>query len=185
MVDLSPGRQSRREGLLIVSGGCLEDLDDRAVLLGVVEEFERAVHVVGTEDDIDVARTIHDRVAVFLGETATDGNLHVGVLFFQHLEVTESAVELVVGILTDATGVEDDHVGIGDVVDAVHPVGLEQTGDPLRVVLVHLTAVRLDNVGLALTAHGGVVHLIGHASEVTDSSTQAVVRSVTESSATG
>ena len=76
-------------------------------------------------------------------------------------------------------------VGIGDVVDAVHPVGLEQTGDPLRVVLVHLTAVRFDNVGLALTAHGGVVHLIGHASEVTDSSTQAVVRSETESSATG
>ena len=75
-------------------------------------------------------------------------------------------------------------VGIGDVVDAVHPVGLEQTGDPLRVVLVHLTAVRLDNVGLALTAHGGVVHLIGHASEVTDSSTQAVVRSGTESCAT-
>ena len=125
MVDLSPGRQCRREGLLIVSGGCLEDLDDRAVLLGVVEEFERAVHVVCAEHDVDMARTIHDRVAVFLGETAADGDLHVGVLFFQHLEVTEGPVELVVGILTDAAGVEDDHVGIGDVVDAVHPVGLE------------------------------------------------------------
>ena len=102
-----------------------------------------------------------------------------------HLEVTEGPVELVVGILTDAAGVEDDHVGIGDVVDAVHPVGLEQAGDPLRVVLVHLTAVRLDDVGLALTAHSGVVHLIGHASEVTDSSPQAVVRPGTDSSATG
>ena len=137
------------------------------------------------EDNVDMACTIHDRVAVFLGETATDGDLNVGVLFFQHLEVTESPVELVVSILTDAAGVEDNHVGVGNVVDAVHAVGLEQTGDPLRVVLVHLTAVRLDDVGLALTAHSGVVHLIGHASEVTDSSTQVVVRSVTESRATG
>ena len=96
-----------------------------AVPLGVVEEFERTVHVVCAEHDVDMARTIHVRVAVFLGETAADGDLHVGVLFFQHLEVTEGPVELVVGILTDAAGVEDDHVGIGDVVDAVHPVGLE------------------------------------------------------------
>ena len=57
------------------------------------------------------------------------------------LQVSEVAVELVVGVLADAAGVEDDHVGVGLGVGAHEAVGLEQAGDPLGVVLVHLAPV--------------------------------------------
>ena len=76
MVDLSPGRQSRREGLLIVSGGCLEDLDDRAVLLGVVEhgaEEARAEVVFGrgAADAAGVVR-LGERSAAPVGQVVGD-----------------------------------------------------------------------------------------------------------------
>ena len=59
-------------------------------------------------------------------------------------------VELVVGVLTDAASVEHHHIGIVGRVGAAHPVGLQQTGDALGVVLVHLAPECAQEV---LTAH--------------------------------
>ena len=179
MVDLAAGRQRGRERLVIVAGRGFEDLDDRAVFLGMVEEFDGPVDVVSAEHNVDVPGPLHDRVAILLGETAADRDLEVGVLGLQGLEVAEGAIELVVGVLTDAAGVEHDDVGVGVVLDAVHAVGLEQARDALGVVLVHLAAVRLDDVGLAVTACGGVAPLLVHTVEATDTDAQAVSVSIT------
>ena len=58
--------------------------------------------------------------------------------------MTEVAVQPVVGVLTDAAGVEDDHVGVVDVVGRHQAVGFEDAGQALGVVLVHLAAEGAD-----------------------------------------
>ena len=53
-----------------------------------------------------------DQVAVLLGQAAADHDLQPGRCVLQRLQVAEGAVELVVGVLPDAAGVEDDDVGV-------------------------------------------------------------------------
>ena len=62
------------------------------------------------------------------------------------LELAEVAVQLVVGVLSDAAGVEDHDVGVVHRSRQDQPVALEQSGDALGVVLVHLAPERPDHV---------------------------------------
>ena len=57
------------------------------------------------------------------------------------------AVELVVGVLPDAAGVEDDHVGRLHVRRGHEAVGHQRAGQPLGVVLVHLAPEGADVEG--------------------------------------
>ncbi len=82
-------------------------------------------------------------------------------------KVAEVAVELVVGVLPDAAGVEHDHVGVVEPVGGLHAVGLEQPGEPLRVVLVHLAPVGAHDVAAGRLGHpfeaiGGLPLTDGH-----------------------
>jgi hypothetical protein len=96
---------------------------------------------------------LHDGVAVLLRHAAADGDLHVGLAVLARAQVAEVAVELVVGVLAHGAGVEDDDVGGlgplggGDAGDVDIAGGLEQAGEPLGVVDVHLAPVRADLVG--------------------------------------
>ena len=54
------------------------------------------------------------------------------------LQLAEVPVQLVVGVLADAAGVEHDDVGLLQVVGADHAICREHRGDALGVVLVHL-----------------------------------------------
>jgi hypothetical protein len=68
---------------------------------------------VGTEHDVHPRGLVNDRVAILLRQTATDGDLHAGLLAtFNRREVAEVAVEPVVGVLAHRARVEDDHVGL-------------------------------------------------------------------------
>ena len=67
-------------------------------------------------------------------------------------EVAEVAVQPVVGVLPDRTGVENDHVRViciasGQSRRARVPGLLEQAGEPFGVVRVHLAPVGADLVG--------------------------------------
>jgi hypothetical protein len=104
----------------------------------------------GAEDDVDVRRLAGDRVAVLLRKAAADGDLHAGVLGLDRREVAEVAVELVVGVLADRAGVEDDDVGLLAGGDARVARVLQQPGEALGVVDVHLAPVGLDLVGAGL-----------------------------------
>ena len=88
----------------------------------------------------------HD-VAILLGEAARHDDLAPVARGLPRLQVAEVAVELVVGVLADAARVEHDHVGVGLVGGRHQTVGLEQPGDALGVVLVHLAPVGADDVG--------------------------------------
>jgi hypothetical protein len=138
---------------VILGCGLVEDLDHRAPggpLLA--DELGRPVDVVGAEHDVDVRCPLDDAVAVLLGQTAPDHDLHVGAALLEGLELAEVAVQLVVGVLPDAAGVEHDHVGVVDARGRAQPVGLEQAGDALGVVLVHLAPEGAHQV--RLLGHG-------------------------------
>jgi hypothetical protein len=96
---------------------------------------------VGAEHDVDPRRLVEDDRLVFLRKAAPDGDLHALVLALGAGEVPERAVELVVGVLADRAGVDDDHVGLL-ALGANVPGGLERPAQPLRVVHVHLAAER-------------------------------------------
>ena len=119
----------------------------RSVGAGFVQQLGRPVHVVGAEHDVDVRRPPADRVTVLLGQAAADHDLEVGAGRFERLEVAERAVELVVGVLADAAGVEHDHVGLVRPLGGLQTVGLEQAGDALGVVLVHLAPEGANEIG--------------------------------------
>ncbi len=149
------GGQRRRVGLVL-----LEDLDHRALEAGPFEQGRRVAQVVGAEHDVDVTGPLHDELAVLLGQAPAHRDLQVGALLLQRLEPPQLAVELVVGVLTDAARVEHDDIGRLDVVGGLHALGREQPGDALGVVLVHLTAERahVEAARPRLLRRGGLVH---------------------------
>ncbi len=100
-----------------------------------------------SENDVDPWRSSQDAVAILLGQTAPDGNLHVRVGLLARGEVADVAVELVVGVLPDRAGVEHHHVGVGPLRCAQVAGFLQQAGETLGVVHVHLAAIRADLIG--------------------------------------
>ena len=138
VVEFASRRQRTGERLGVVADGFVEDLDDRAVLGGQAQQLTGAMHVVRTEDDIDVPGPPAHQVAVLLGQAPADRDLEVGAAVLFDLEMAQQPVELVVGVLADAARVEHDDIGVFDLGRRFVAVGLEQPGDPLGVVLVHL-----------------------------------------------
>ena len=112
----------------------------------MVEQINRAVHVVRAEHHVDPWRFVAHDVFVFLGEAPCHDNLSGGFGIFPGFQRAERAVELHVCVLANAAGVEHDDVGFGFASDGFHAVVFEQTGDALGVVLVHLTAERAHHV---------------------------------------
>ncbi len=135
---LAMGGQGRREDL-----ERFEDLHlGRFVVAGPFEQNRKGTDVVRTENDVNPGRTLDDLAAVLLRQAAADRDLHAGVARLHRSEVAEIAVEAIVRILPYGTCVEHDHVrrlvGAGR-----HVTGrVQQARDPLRIVRIHLAAVR-------------------------------------------
>jgi hypothetical protein len=132
---------------VVLDHGLVEDLHDGAPLGALVQQLGGPVHVVGAEHHVDPGRLVTNEVAVLLGEAAGHHDLHVRPAVLDPLEVAEVAVELVVGVLPDAAGVEHHHIGLGIAGSRNQAVGLEETGDALGVVLVHLAPEGAHGVG--------------------------------------
>jgi hypothetical protein len=102
---------------------------------------------VGAEHHVDPGRSLHDRVAVLLGQAAADGDLHAGMAVLDGPQVAEVSVQAVVGVLPDRARVEDDDVGRVALVGAGVAGVLEEPGEPFGVVHVHLAPVRANLIG--------------------------------------
>ena len=139
---VAPRRQVGRERLQR-----LDDLDlGLLVVPGPREQHRQRGEIVGAEHDVDPRRLLDDPAAVLLREAAAHRDLHVRVGGLGRGEVTQVAVEPVVGVLAHRAGVEHDEVGrpagLGP-----HVAGLfEQPGQPFGVVHVHLAPVGADLV---------------------------------------
>ena len=94
---------------------------------------------------------------VLLGEAPPDGDLQPRAALLHGLQLAEVPVELVVGVLADAAGVEHDDIGLFEVVGARHSLAREHRGDAFGVVLVHLAPEGANQEPAGL----------GHAEEVT------------------
>ena len=92
----------------------LYEIDHRPAIASLSKQLGSPTHVVGAEHHVDVAGLLADELAILLGQAAGDRDLHVGLGVLEPLEVTQLAVELVVGVLTDAARVEHDDVGLVD-----------------------------------------------------------------------
>ncbi len=99
------------------------------------------------EHEVDVRRALLDAALLELGHAPHHPDDQVGPRALQVLEGAELGVHLVLGLLPDRTGVEEDQVGVVGPVGQLIRLALEQAGDPLGVVLVHLTTIR-DQVKL-------------------------------------
>ncbi len=96
------------------------------------------------EHGVDEGRPLDDALSVLLRQAPADGDLHPGASGSQRLQVAEVPVELVVGVLADAAGVENDEIRFLEVLGALHTVGAELGRKAFRVVLVHLAPERPD-----------------------------------------
>ncbi len=142
-------RQIRGE--IVNRSSFLPDLSDRAPLVDVVEQVNDPVNIVSAENDVDPSGSLHDEIAVLLRRATTDNDLHTRVLNFDRTERTEKPVQLVVRILPNRACVEHNNVGILEPFSLDHAIGGEQSADPFRIVLVHLTAKRAHVVGQPAT----------------------------------
>ena len=66
----------------------------------------------GADDQVDVRRPLEDQLLIFLGHAAEDADDLVGLLALGVLQPAQRAVDLVLGMLADAAGVEQDRVGV-------------------------------------------------------------------------
>ena len=153
------GVASRREG----RGEGLERLEDLDLGLVVVpravEQSRQRADVVRAEDDVDPRGALDDRRAVLLRHAAPDRDLQVRVALLERAQLAEVAVELVVRVFAHRARVEDDDVGdLAPVVsrqarDVDVARRLEQPGEALGVVHVHLAPVGAHVVGLGCSIH--------------------------------
>src|SRR5205823_14193954 len=97
---------------------------------------------------------------------AADAGLHLVTLRLQLAQAAEVREDFLLGLVADGAGVEEDEVGLRLVVDAAVAAQFEAAAEPLAVEIVHLTAPRFDEEGLA---HGRFV-IVSEAKDVVMSS---------------
>ena len=98
-------------------GNTCSDSDDLDLCDPVVprplQQCGQRADVVRAEHHVHPRCPFENGVSVLLCQTASDGDLHVGIGFLARHQVADVAVELVVRVLAHRAGVEDHDVGIG------------------------------------------------------------------------
>jgi hypothetical protein len=129
--DLDQRRLARLEHGTPVAPDALDELGD-------TRDGRRAEH------EIDVRRALLDDALLELRHAPHDTDNHVRPARLERAQLAELREHLVLGLLPDRARVDEDEVGVGLAVGQLVAVSSQQAGHPLRVVLVHLTAVGDD-----------------------------------------
>jgi hypothetical protein len=111
------------------------------------DEHRQHLDSLGADDQVDHVGALEEPASLLLRHASRDrddGSLAADP--FEALEIPQPRVQLVLGLLSNAAGVDDHHVGIRLVAGPVVSRRLEKPRHPLRVVDVHLAAVGLDEV---------------------------------------
>ncbi len=111
---------------------------------GALDQFRRLLQLPRTDDQIDVRRTIEDQPLVLLGHAAQDADDLFGMTLLVAPELAQGAVDLVLGVLPHAAGIEQDRVGLLDGIDQLVAVLPEAGHDHFAVQHIHLAADGLD-----------------------------------------
>jgi hypothetical protein len=132
------GRE-RAERLLELDLGLL-------ALAGLLEQPGQGADVVRAVDHVHPGRAVDDLLALHLGQTAADRDLHARVRLLGRKQVTQVPVQPVGRVLAHGAGVEHHQVRVLALVRLAVAGLFEQPGHPLRVVHVHLAPVGADLV---------------------------------------
>ena len=143
----APGGQQRGEGLQRLGELGLRLVPDP----GPLEECGQRAHVVRAVDHVDPGGAFGDPGALHLGQAAADRDLHAVLLLRQ--QVPQVAVQPVGRVLPDRAGVEHHHVRGLAVTGGLVARLVEQAGQALGIVRVHLAPVGADLVGPAACCH--------------------------------
>ncbi len=107
----------------------------------------RRMRLCADHDVGDARRPLEQRRAFLLRDATGDGDDRMmAALGAELAQLAETRVELLLGALPDAAGVDDDDVRVGLVERGLEPGLIEQSRHPLGVVHVHLAAEGLDQV---------------------------------------
>ena len=114
-----------------------------------IHQHRQALDVLRPDDHVDGARSREDGVTFLLRDASGDGD-NRAVAGFEPvvMNFAEPREQLLFGLLANAARVDDDDIGVAIVVSGLVARLLEEAGHPLRVMKVHLTAERLDQVFL-------------------------------------
>jgi DNA-binding SARP family transcriptional activator/Tfp pilus assembly protein PilF len=135
VAGLAPGGQQRREGLQRLGELGLRLVPDP----GPFQQRGQRAHVVGAVDHVHPRRALGDPRAFHLRQAAADRDLHPLALVRQ--QMAEVPVQPVGGVLPDRAGIEDDDVGSLAVMRGLVARLVEQPGQTLGVVRIHLAPV--------------------------------------------
>jgi hypothetical protein len=93
------------------------------------------------EDEVDRRGAALDRALMKLRHAAHHTDDELGFLRLEQAKLAELREHLVLGLLADRAGVDENQVGFGLIGGQLPALLPEQAGHSLRVVLVHLAAV--------------------------------------------
>ena len=119
---------------------------DRAAPLEQRREHLQALGAHYDVDDFPVGLR-EERLSFLLRDASGHGDNRISTgLLLQDSQLAKTRVELLFGVLAHAAGVDDDHVRVLIVGRGLVSRLIEQPRHPLRVVDVHLTAERLNEI---------------------------------------
>src|SRR4051812_2082336 len=117
--------------------------------LGLLDQQGKPFQTLRPDQHVDQLAVgfLKQLLAFLLSDASGNGDYRPRTGFFaEYADFAETGVQLLFRPLTHATGIDHDDVGVAVVVRTVVACLLEQTGHPLRVVIVHLATERFDEV---------------------------------------
>src|SRR5690606_11352078 len=102
--------------------------------------------VVRADDEVEVRDPREELLALLLRDAARDREDEAGVLRLQRRELADLAPQLLLGLLADAAGIEDDDVDLVRRLGAGPAVRAQRLLHAVGVVRVHLEAEGVDEI---------------------------------------
>jgi hypothetical protein len=93
-----------------------------------------------TDHKVQIRKPLEKRLPFLLSDAPTDANLQSCSLPFQYLKGPEAAVDLMLRLLTNSTGIEKNQVGLFLTLGERIPLTEKQSSNPLRIEFVGLAA---------------------------------------------
>ena len=119
----------------------------------VVQHLRQAVQGLRAEHQVHIRRAPDDRRTLLTRDTTADTDNNPGPGHFQFAPQAELGEHLLLRLLADGTGIEQQHVGLGRILGGFEPMaGRERVRHARGIVLVHLATEGLD---VQLAGHAG------------------------------
>jgi hypothetical protein len=113
-------------------------------LTDVLQEVWEPMEVMGTNDKVEIGKPLKQSLPFLLGETTSHTNNEFSLALFEGSETAQHAVYLVLWLLPNRTGIDQNDVGLMDISSCAIPERMEDLENFLRIVFVHLAAVGFE-----------------------------------------